>query len=132
MRSLLRLDHFVIHIDYDPRKLQALKEQFDGYGIPFEPEKGKGTKGFKVSNIWIGDQYLELPYLKNADGCGWKSMQPIAAERAPRCPQCGGCISCSTTDSIEYAWFVWTPDRERKAGSIRVLAETPEAERKAA
>jgi hypothetical protein len=69
---LLRLNHFVIHIDHDLKKMQALKEKFDGYGIPFEPVKGKGTKGFKVANLWIGDQYLELPYIKNPDGGGWK------------------------------------------------------------
>jgi hypothetical protein len=70
--SLLRLDHFVVHIDHDTRVVQALKEKLDGFGIPFEPEKGKGTKGFKVANLWVGDQYLELPYIKTADGGGWK------------------------------------------------------------
>jgi hypothetical protein len=52
--------------------MKFLKEKFDEYGIPFEPERGKATKGFKVANLWVGDQYLELPYLKKEDGGGWK------------------------------------------------------------
>ncbi len=36
------------------------------------------------------------------------------------------------TDSVEYAWFVWTPQRYRSRGMIQVLAQTPRAERKAA
>jgi hypothetical protein len=35
-----------------------------------------------------------------------------------------------TTDSIEYAWFVWKPGVRRDCGEIRVLATTPLAERK--
>lgn len=69
---MLRLNHFVIHIDHDEQKLHQLKKRMDDYGIPFDPEKGKGTKGFKVANLWIGDQYLTFPYLKKADGGGWK------------------------------------------------------------
>jgi hypothetical protein len=34
------------------------------------------------------------------------------------------------TDSIEYAWFVWTPERGRKSGRMQVLASTPAAERR--
>jgi hypothetical protein len=65
-------------------------------------------------------------------GCGWKEMLPISAPRPAKCPKCGGHRSCSTTDATEYAWFVWTPDRERKKGSVQVLNETPESERSAA
>lgn len=36
-----------------------------------------------------------------------------------------------TTDSIEYAWFVWKPGVRRDCGEIRVLATTPLAERRA-
>ena len=32
---------------------------------------GKGTKGFKVSNIWIGKEYFELVQIKAKDGGGW-------------------------------------------------------------
>lgn len=34
------------------------------------------------------------------------------------------------TDSIEYAWFVWPPDRRRECGTVRVLVPTPAAEQK--
>jgi hypothetical protein len=52
--------------------LKQLKERVEPLGLPFDPNRGKGTKGFKVGNIWIGDQYFEMPYLKNEDSGGWK------------------------------------------------------------
>jgi CO dehydrogenase/acetyl-CoA synthase beta subunit len=68
----MRLDHFVVHIDQDPPKLQSLKDQIVPMGFPFNPTAGKRTKGFQVANIWIGDQYLELIWLKTQDGGGWR------------------------------------------------------------
>ncbi|WP_369899515.1 VOC family protein [Bacillus manliponensis] len=70
---MLRLDHFVIHIDNDVEKINKLKKEFDKLNLPFNPQKGKATKGFKVANFWAGEQYLEMLYLKNLDGGGWKS-----------------------------------------------------------
>lgn len=69
---MLRLDHFVIHIDREPKKMLELKKLMEEYDIPFDLDKGKGTNGFKVANLWIGDQYLEFPFLKRTDGGGWK------------------------------------------------------------
>jgi hypothetical protein len=69
---LLRLDHFVIHVDHSPKKLIEIKNLLDEYDIPFDPEKGKGTNGFKAANLWIGDQYLEFSYLKKNSVSGWK------------------------------------------------------------
>jgi hypothetical protein len=36
----------------------------------------------------------------------------------------------SGTDSIEYAWFVWGPDRGQRQGRIEVLPSTPIEERR--
>jgi hypothetical protein len=69
---MFRLDHFVVHIDDDFEMLRSLKDQIEPLGFPFDPSRGKGTKGFKVANIWIGNQYLELPYIKTRDGGGWR------------------------------------------------------------
>lgn len=33
-------------------------------------------------------------------------------------------------DSVVYGWFVWTPERGRSIGRVRVLASTPAAERR--
>ena len=70
---MIRLDHFVVNIDNDMGKLKELKKQIEPLGYPFEPTWGKGTKGFKVANIWIGLQYLEMVWLKEKDGGGWKA-----------------------------------------------------------
>ncbi|MEH7300782.1 VOC family protein [Neobacillus drentensis] len=68
----MRLDHFVVHITKDDEKLAGLKDELAKIAIPFEPTKGKGTKGFKVANIWVGEQYLEMPWMLNKDGGGWR------------------------------------------------------------
>ena len=42
-------------------------------------------------------------------GCAYKETLPIEAPRPRTCPLCNSRTTCSTTDSIEYAWFVWGP-----------------------
>lgn len=44
-------------------------------------------------------------------GCMYRESLPIEAPRPKLCPLCGAKTMCSTTDSIEYAWFVWGPRR---------------------
>jgi len=56
---MLLLDHFVIHIDADMGRLEALQQHIAPLGYPFAPRRGKGTRGFKVANLWIGEQYYE-------------------------------------------------------------------------
>lgn len=68
---LLGLDHFVVHVDNDSSKLKKLKEEIKPKGFPFEPEKGKGTSGFKANNIFIGKQYFEIVHLLDSAGGGW-------------------------------------------------------------
>jgi hypothetical protein len=67
----LKLDHFVVHIDNDEKILSDLKGEIEPLGFPFEPQWGKGTKGFKAANIWIGRQYFEIIRLLRPDGGGW-------------------------------------------------------------
>lgn len=69
----MRLDHFVVHITKNEGKLELLKSELAELGIPFDPKRGKGTKGFKVANVWIGEQYLELPWILTKDGGGWRA-----------------------------------------------------------
>ena len=44
-------------------------------------------------------------------GCAYRETLAIEAPRPRACPTCGAKTMCSTTDSIEYAWFVWGPGR---------------------
>lgn len=65
------------------------------------------------------------------DGCGWNAKVPISTPRMNVCPSCGAANpQLSTSDSSEYSWFVWTPERNRSAGLTRVLPDTPLEERK--
>jgi hypothetical protein len=59
--------------------------------------------------------------------CDWAEIYPVKTSPPKTCPACGhNKLTVSTTDSIEYAWFVWPPDRERRQGKIEVLDHTPE------
>ena len=51
--------------------------------------------------------------LKCAAGraCGWKVTQHLDAPRPTECPQCRSKVIVVTSDSCEYAWFVWGPGR---------------------
>jgi hypothetical protein len=66
--AVIRLDHFVIHVDDDMSRLKQLKETIEPLGFPFLPERGKGTRSFKVSNIWVGEQYFEIVRIFDPDG----------------------------------------------------------------
>jgi hypothetical protein len=67
---------------------------------------------------------------KHDRGCGWSTKLPIAAPPIRECPGCGRKVQRSTSDSAEYGWMIWSPERGRSAGVTRILASTPEAERK--
>ena len=67
----LNVDHVVLHIDDRPELLARLKADLAAIDVPFEPDWGKGTKGFKAANIWIGRQYFEIVRILRPDGGGW-------------------------------------------------------------
>ena len=67
----LELDHFVVHIDNEANLLPDLKTRLAAVNVPFEPDWGKRTKGFKAGNIWIGRQYFEIISILRQDGGGW-------------------------------------------------------------
>ena len=69
----MRFDHFVLNIESSYQKDQQVIDQIREAGFPYEPKCGKGTGGFKASNLWIGEQYLEMIHLLKVDGGGWKS-----------------------------------------------------------
>lgn len=70
---MVRLDHFVVHVDNDLDKLRNLRDEIVPKGFPYEPEQGKGTAGFKASNIFIGKQYFEIVRLLDSEGGGWQA-----------------------------------------------------------
>lgn len=67
----MKIDHLVVNVDGDVQVDPSYIKKVRDFGLPYEPKWGKGTKGFKVSNIWIGNEYLELIKIKAKDGGGW-------------------------------------------------------------
>lgn len=67
----MKIDHLVVNVDASVQEDTDFITQVHHTGLPYEPKWGKGTKGFKVSNIWIGDEYFELVRIKSKDGGGW-------------------------------------------------------------
>lgn len=70
---------------------------------------------------------LRLNFLGTASRANFLHKHPPDVFVLPDRPAFVG----GTTDSIEYAWFVWRPLLRRSSGEIRVLAKTPLAERRA-
>ena len=56
-------------------------------------------------------------------GCDYRETLPIEAPRPRDCPKCGARTQCSTTDSIEYAWFVWGSGRGNRWSILPMPAE---------
>lgn len=57
---------------------------------------------------------------KRHSGCGWHVTQEVSAPRPRQCPKCErGSLKVTTSDSIEYAWFVWGAGR---GGRWQILA----------
>ena len=68
----MKIDHLVMNIDKkyqtDKNEIQKIRNS----GLQYEPSWGKGTRGFKASNIWIGNEYFEMINILKKDGGGWK------------------------------------------------------------
>lgn len=69
---MFRIDHLVINIDEKYQTDSNIVNNIINAGFPYKPKWGKGTKGFKVSNIWIGKEYFEMIRLLKKDGGGWR------------------------------------------------------------
>lgn len=70
----MKIDHLVINVNKEIQENKETIKNVHSIGLPYVPKCGKGTKGFKVSNIWIGKEYLELVRVKTKDGVvGYKS-----------------------------------------------------------
>ncbi|MFJ7950905.1 VOC family protein [Lysinibacillus sp. NPDC096418] len=67
----MKIDHLVVNVDNFVQKDKGIIDSIHSIGLPYNPKKGKGTKGFKVSNIWIGNEYFEFISIKTNDGGGW-------------------------------------------------------------
>jgi hypothetical protein len=53
--------------------------------------------------------------------CGWKETRMLDEETPKVCPNCGGKVTKVTSDSVEYAWFSWSPG---STGGHWAIAET--------
>lgn len=69
---MFKLDHFVLNIDEAYQKDSKTIDKIVSTGFPYKPSWGKGTKGFKASNLWIGNEYFEMVNIIKPDGGGWK------------------------------------------------------------
>jgi hypothetical protein len=68
----MKIDHLVINVNEKYQSNENTIKEIREKGLPYEPKWGKGTKGFKASNLWIGNEYFEMIRLLKKDGGGWK------------------------------------------------------------
>ncbi|SBW02847.1 conserved hypothetical protein [uncultured Eubacteriales bacterium] len=67
----MKLDHLVINVDKKYQTDKNIIDNIRAVGFPYEPKWGKGTGGFKVSNLWIGNEYFEMVRILKSNGGGW-------------------------------------------------------------
>lgn len=67
----MKIDHFVVNVDEIYQNDNNTIENIRKNDFPYEPKWGKGSKGFKVSNLWIGNEYLEMVHILKENGGGW-------------------------------------------------------------
>lgn len=118
----------------DGRANWLRNEMPDIYTLPDRPNfvASSKCKGEATRDVHGSDYQTRGSIGWKPAGCGWKTITSIEAPRFEECPNCGGKVQRSTSDSAEYGWFVWTPERGRRFGKTTILASTPEEERRAA
>ncbi len=67
----MKLDHLVVNVDKKYQTDKSIIDNIRTAGFPYEPKWGKGTGGFKVSNLWIGNEYFEMVHILKSNGGGW-------------------------------------------------------------
>ena len=67
----MKIDHIVLNINPKYQTDNSIIEEIRKTGLLYKPENGKGTSGFKASNIWIGNEYFEMINILKPDGGGW-------------------------------------------------------------
>lgn len=92
---MLALDHIVVHVN-ETSEIAKLSAELTRAGVPFEPDWGKEAKGFKVANIWLGQQYFEIVDIRTADNL-W---QPQWSARHARGDRGVYCIFFKTNEDI--------------------------------
>jgi hypothetical protein len=70
----MRIDHIVVHIDKDAEKFDALSSAINDQGFPFNPNAGKRSLEYRVSNINIGNEYIELVRIMRSNAPSWMPL----------------------------------------------------------
>ncbi|WP_028973920.1 hypothetical protein [Spirochaeta cellobiosiphila] len=95
----MNFDHVVIHAN-DTSQVYGLKEILVDAGIPYEPSWGKKSKGFQISNIWIGNQYFEIVDILHSEN----QWQPNWAKRHADGDRGSYCIFLKTTLPVDEVY----------------------------
>jgi hypothetical protein len=70
----MRIDHIVVHIDNDPEKVTKLSDTINAQGFPFNPDTGKRNVDFRVNNINVGNEYIEIVRLLKPEAPSWMPL----------------------------------------------------------
>lgn len=70
----MRIDHIVIHVDNNPEKVNTLSSAINDQGFPFSPETGKRSFEFRVNNINVGNEYIEVVRLLRSHAHSWMPL----------------------------------------------------------
>ncbi|MCL2722385.1 MAG: hypothetical protein FWD47_13730 [Treponema sp.] len=68
----MKIDHLVINVNKQYQIDKTIINKIKDNGFPYEPKWGKGTFGFKATNLWIGNEYFEMIRILKKNGGGWR------------------------------------------------------------
>ncbi len=91
---------------------------------PYSIAQGVIERSFELAPVVV--MLLRLNYLASGGRAAFMRQYPPDVFVLPNRPSFSG----RGTDSIEYAWFVWYPREERRAGRLSVLRPTAVSERR--
>lgn len=70
----MRIDHIVVHVDNDPLKVNTLSSAINAQGFPFNPEAGRRSFDYRVNNINVGNEYIEVVRLVRPKTSSWMPL----------------------------------------------------------
>lgn len=68
---MMKIDHLTISVGENYHADQETMDGIRAQGFPYEPKWGRRNKQYQTSNLWIGDQYLELCRPLTPEAKGW-------------------------------------------------------------
>lgn len=119
----IAMEMLLHNLKFAPMVISLLRLNF------FGSEKRNDFFLNNMPDVYVVPDRISFAVSVSCKTCDYAEIFPLGTVVPRLCPKCESKVTISTTDSIEYAWFCWGPERGRKRGVIEVLDHTPALKR---